>query len=319
VTSPPDAAIPGLETLPAEPHVLTIGNFDGVHRGHQFLISRVIDDARVRRARSLVLTFEPHPTSVLRPDVPFERLTTPEEKQRLLASTGVDDLVVIPFTAEFARLSAEEFLSGILPAGPVAVHVGEGFRFGHGRLGDGNTIRQFGERAGFETHVIPRLRNGEHVISSSAIRTALKQGDIASANTWLGRRYVLRGTVERGAARGRDLGFPTANLHLPANACLPSDGIYAAYARLPNGDQHPYHAMVYVGTRPTFDGGSRIVEANLLDFQGDLYTRELVVEFVAFVRGDARFDSPAALASQMAQDERDTREIFDAQSAEARA
>jgi riboflavin kinase / FMN adenylyltransferase len=310
VTTPNETLNDYFTTLPVEPHVVTIGNFDGVHRGHQFLIQQVIDDARGRGVRGLVITFEPHPTSVLRPDVPFERLTSPATKYRLLSETGVDDVLVLPFSREFAGLSAEDFLTHVLIARPVAVHIGEGFRFGRMRSGDGETIRAFGVQHGFDTHVITRLREGGDMISSSAIRDALKRGAIRDANRWLGRSYSLHGIVEHGAARGRDLGFPTANLSLPATACLPSDGIYAAYVQVPGNDVERHRAMVYVGTRPTFDGGKRVVEANLLDFRGDLYTLELEVSFVDFVRSDATFDSPEALARQMERDEADTRAIF---------
>jgi riboflavin kinase / FMN adenylyltransferase len=314
VTNQAGSAIEVLAALPQVPHVATVGNFDGVHRGHQFLISQVIDDATRRGARSLVVTFEPHPTSVLRPDVRFERLTSADEKLDFIRQTGVDDIAIIPFTTEFASLTADEFL-GVLSDGArtAAVFVGEGFRFGRNRSGDGETIRAFGDQRGFETTIVTRLRDGEQIVSSSAIRDALKRGDIATANHWLGRRFRLHGTVQHGAARGRELGFPTANLLFLEPICLPCDGIYAAYARVPEADSRAYQAMVYIGTRPTFDGGDRIVEANLLDFSGDLYTLNLEIEFVEFVRSDALFTSAEALAAQMGEDEDATREILESQ------
>lgn len=306
-----DAAIHALGQLPRQPHVITIGNFDGVHRGHRYLIQRVIDEAQARSARSLVITFEPHPTQVLRPDVPFQRLTSGDEKLRLIRATTVDDLVVIAFDRSFASLEPDEFLALVTDAAaPMLVFVGEGFRFGRGRAGDGETIRLFGAAHGFDTTVIQRLRDGDTVISSSSVRQALQRGDIASANMLLGRRYRLSGTVEHGAARGRELGFPTANLLLPIDACVPSDGIYAALAHVRGERSSPYWSMVYIGTRPTFDNGDRIVEANLLDFSGDLYTRELEVEFVGRIRGDRAFESPEALTAQMHADETDTRVLL---------
>jgi riboflavin kinase/FMN adenylyltransferase len=300
--------------------VVTIGNFDGVHRGHQYLIQRVIDDARARAARSLAITFEPHPTSVLRPDVPFERLTLPDAKLTEIARTGVDDIVVIPFDREFASLDPEAFLELLANfVQPVAFFVGEGFRFGRGRSGDGATIAAFGAKRGFETTVIPRLQDGDVTISSSSTREALKHGNIARATASLGRRYRLGGTVEHGAARGRTLGFPTANLLLPPNVCVPGDGIYAGFAHGASGAPGARQAMIYIGTRPTFDGGERQVEVNILDFSGDLYTLALEVEFVAWVRGDQAFGSGEALARQMEIDETTSRAILASSSPDARS
>lgn len=313
MTSSSERAEAVIARVPRVPHVVTIGNFDGVHRGHQYLIGRVIEDAARRGARSLVITFEPHPTSVLRPDVPFERLTTPEDKLALIRATGVDDVTVLPFDREFAALEPDEFLTLINDAvQPVSVFVGEGFRFGRGRAGDGESIAAFGDRHGFDTTIIARLRDEGAMISSSSIREALARGDVAQANDFLGRRYRLRGTVEHGAARGRELGFPTANLLVPPGLCVPSDGIYAAYAHVSAPGYGARQAMVYIGSRPTFDNGERMVEVNLLDFSGDLYTLELEAELVAFVRGDATFASAAELARQMQHDETKTRELLSA-------
>jgi riboflavin kinase / FMN adenylyltransferase len=302
-----------LNLLSREPHVVTIGNFDGVHRGHQYLVSRVIEDARVRATRSLIITFEPHPTSVLRPEMHFERLTSADAKLALLRATGVDEVAVIPFDREFAGLEPREFLTLVAEAALLAaVFVGEGFRFGRKRSGDGEAIAAFGDERGFDTTIIARLRDDGAMISSSSIREALSHGDVEQAQGYLGRRYRLRGVVEHGAARGRELGFPTANLLLPDDCCVPGDGIYAAYAHASSVGHGAREAMVYIGTRPTFDGGVRMVEVNLLDFTGDLYTQQLEIEFVAFVRGDARFESAEELAAQMQRDERDTRALLSA-------
>lgn len=293
------------------PHVVTIGNFDGVHRGHQYLIHRVIDEARARGQRSLIITFEPHPTAVLRPDLPFQRLTMPERKLQLLRATGIDEIVVIPFDREFALLEPNEFLSLLAKhIRPVAVFVGSGFKFGRGRAGDGETIDAFGREHGFETTVIPRIQDGDVTISSSSVREALAHGNIARANASLGRRFRLSGTVEHGAARGRALGFPTANLLLPSDVLVPADGIYAGYAHVSDRELGPRAAMIYIGSRPTFDNGERQVEVNILDFQGDLYTLDLEIEFVAWVRGDQTFDSAEALAAQMHDDESTSRAIL---------
>jgi riboflavin kinase/FMN adenylyltransferase len=300
--------VDALRDLSGQPHAVTIGNFDGVHRGHRYLIQKLCDDARSRGIRSLVMTFEPHPTSVLRPDVKLERLTTPAAKLALLESSGVDAVAVVEFTREVAALTPDEFLSIVLEsAKPQSVVIGEGFRFGSRRSGTTDGIEQFGQAHGFDTTVISRLTDDDAMISSTNIRAALHAGDIAKANEMLGRRYRLLGKVEHGQARGRELGFPTANMVMPSDVCIPGDGIYAAYAHLPAGGGGPFQAMVYIGSRPTFDNGDRIVEANILDFSGDIYTQDLETEFVAFVRGDAAFDSPEALMQQMARDEEVTR------------
>ena len=311
MTTAAEAAKAKLAGAGGQPHVVTIGNFDGVHRGHQYLIQQVVDAAQHRSVRSLAITFEPHPGAVLRPDHSPERLATADEKLRLLRATGLDNVVTLEFSREFANLEPVAFLDLVLSTvAPVEVFVGEGFRFGHGRAGDGATIQQFGDRHGFDTTIVTRLRDDEHMISSSNIRAALKAGNVEDASRWLGRRYRLLGTVEHGAARGRELGFPTANLTADAAVCVPGDGIYAALAHLPDAQMSARKALVYVGTRPTFDNGERLVEAYILDFNGDLYTRELEVEFVAFVRGDQTFPSAEALSAQMADDERSAREIL---------
>ncbi len=311
MTTAAEAARTRLLEAGTSAHVVTIGNFDGVHRGHQYLIGRVVDAARRRGVGSLAITFEPHPASVLRPGHSPERLATADEKLALLRDTGLERVVVLEFTREFANLEPDAFLDLVLDTvHPVEVFVGEGFRFGHGRTGDGETIRRFGDRHGFDTSVITRLRDDDMMISSSNVRAALKSGDVASAADWLGRRYRMVGTVEHGAARGRELGFPTANLTVDPLVCIPGDGIYAALAHLPEGQISARKALVYIGTRPTFDNGDRLVEAYILDFDGDLYTRELEVEFVAFIRGDQTFSSPEALSEQMTRDERQAREML---------
>jgi riboflavin kinase/FMN adenylyltransferase len=308
VTQPPKDVIERMAAVSDVPHAVTIGNFDGVHRGHQYLIQRVVERARRDGTRSLVVTFEPHPTSVLRPDHPFQRLTSEDDKRRLLCATGVDDLLVIPFSREFASLEPDEFLTHLAQhVHPTSIYVGEGFRFGRGRSGDGTTIRAFGELHGFDTVILPRLRDGEREISSSAVRTALQSGDVTTAAHALGRRYRLRGVVEHGAARGRELGYPTANLLVQDDLLIPMDGIYAAYAHVEQRHLGPRQSMVYIGSRPMFDGGGTHVEVNILDFAGDLYTLDIEIEFVEFMRGDAVFDSIDDLVRQIALDEERTR------------
>lgn len=308
MTNTSEATYETLANVGSGAHSVTIGNFDGVHRGHQYLVRSVTDDAAERGIRSLVITFEPHPTTVLRPAVTFERLTTPERKLKLIAALGVDDVAVVPFTPDLAALDPDDFLRLVTGAvQPEAVFVGEGFRFGRARSGDGKTIRAFGEVSGFQTHILLRLQDAEDMISSSNIRAALHSGELDNANRWLGRRYRFGGRVEHGAARGRELGFPTANLLVEREVCVPADGIYAALAHLPNSCEVVWQAMVYIGSRPTFDNGERTVEVNVLDFSGDLYTQTLEIELVSRVRGDQKFESADALARQMHADEVDAR------------
>lgn len=310
MTEVPDAAVETLLAIPQVPHVVTIGNFDGLHRGHQYLLSQVVERARAKGVRSLVITFEPHPISVLRPEQVVQRLAPASMKPQLIKSMGIDDLAIIPFTKEFAALSAEEFLDFLREyAHPTDVIVGEGFRFGARRSGDTEILKHYAAEHGFEATIIQRLEFDGQIVSSSHVRACLAAGDVVGAAEALGRRYRLSGTVEHGLARGRDMGFPTANLDVDDDLLIPSDGIYAAYARVRDAEGvHP--AMVYIGTSPTFKARGRTVEAHLLDFHEDLYAREVDVEFVDFVRGDQRFDSADELARQMQQDEEVTRRIL---------
>jgi riboflavin kinase/FMN adenylyltransferase len=308
VNAAPTSAAAALAGAGGGPHVVTIGNFDGVHRGHRYLLGLVRERAERERARAVVVTFEPHPTAVLRPDQPFERLTPVERKVGLLRAAGIDDVLVVPFTREFAALTPDEFLAELTRAlQPVAIYVGEGFRFGARRAGDGDKLRDYAAAHGFDAVVVERLADGDANVSSSTVRAALRRGDLAEAERALGRRYRLRGQVQHGAARGRELGYPTANLELPADACVPMDGIYAAYAHVESQELGPRQAMVYIGPRPMFDNGARFVEVNILDFTGDLYTLELEIEFVKFVRADAVFGSVDELIAQIARDEEATR------------
>lgn len=297
--------------MSAEQHVVTIGNFDGVHRGHQHLLSTVTSRAAERGISSLVLTFEPHPVAVLRPDQAPARITTPTEKISRLRATGIDEVVPVKFDTAFAALSPGEFLAFLVEtACPTDIYVGDGFRFGKMRAGDIETMRRFGRQHGFECHTVEPFSDDEGVISSSRVRSALLSGDVTVATALLGRRYWLGGTVEHGMARGRDLGYPTANLSVPAGLCVPQDGIYAGYARFDSHEDRAHEALIYIGASPTFEDRARVVEVNILDYRGDLYGHELDIEFVAFVRGDRAFESSEALVAQMADDESRSRQIL---------
>lgn len=297
--------------LAGERHALTIGNFDGVHRGHRHLLQQVIAAANARGVQSLVITFEPHPVSVLHPEAAPIRICTPGAKLALLRSAGIDQVVVLPFDRDLASLAPVAFLKLLVSgAHPTDVFVGAGFRFGKQRSGTTEHLDTWGRNHGFETHIVSPLEDDQGVISSSRVRQALLSGDIDGAAELLGRRVRLDGMVEHGMARGRDLGYPTANLHIPPGIGIPADGIYVGYAHLDDRSNGPREALIYVGTSPTFGDRERLVEVYILDYRGDLYSQKLEVEFLAFVRPDMAFANADALVSQIAEDERISREIL---------
>ena len=304
-------AVETLSRLTGVRHVVTIGNFDGVHRGHQHLLSSVTSRAKELGVPSLVVTFEPHPVTVLRPEHAPPRIATPTEKIVRLHAAGIDEVAAIPFDRGFAALSPEEFLTLIVDnACPTDVYVGDGFRFGKMRAGDTGTIQQFGDQHGFDCHTVEPLSDENGVISSSRVRDSLLTGNVAHAASLLGRRYRLVGGVEHGMARGRDLGYPTANLSVPDGLCVPQDGIYAGYARFDGQSKTVHEALIYIGASPTFGDRARLVEVNILDYRGDLYGHELEIEFVAFIRGDQVFGTTGALMAQMVDDETKSRQTL---------
>jgi riboflavin kinase/FMN adenylyltransferase len=273
--------------LPAARRSVALGTFDGVHRGHV----RVIEAARRAGLRTAVVTFDPHPRAVLGGHV--ELLATLERRLELLEQTGVEDVLVLRFDERLAALSADEFAQGILRGiGAEAVVAGETFRFGRGREGDLELL----ERLGFDVRRVPLVEN----VSSSLIRELVHAGDMDRAATALGRPPEVEGIVVRGDGRGRELGFPTANLDVPPDLLVPPDGVYAGWA----GDRR---AAVSIGTNPHFDGVERRVEAHLLDFDGDLYGERLVVGLWSLVREQRRFDSLEELVAAIADDVERTR------------
>lgn len=293
------------------PSAVTIGNFDGVHRGHQMLLGFVVERARELGVRPLVVTFEPHPVSVLRPDRPMPRVSLPSLKLQAIRRCGVSDIVVVPFDQEFASLDAGEFLDLIYEhVNPHEIIVGQEFHFGRGRSGDGDFIKQYARDHGFSARIVERLEDDGTVVSSSRVREAISSGSVAVAEELLGRRFRLRGVVERGFARGRELGYPTANLMVVGELLVPDAGIYSGYVHVLNGRQDPRQGLIYIGTSPTFEPRDRTVEAHILDFDGDLYARNIEIEFVSRIRGDEKFESVEALLDQIRRDEEATREIL---------
>jgi riboflavin kinase/FMN adenylyltransferase len=287
---------------------VTVGNFDGVHRGHQALVAAVVARARRSSGTAVVLTFDPHPARVLARDRAPAALTTPDQKHELLAALGVEVLVLLPFTTELAALAPEEFVDRVLVRALQARHVavGEGFRFGRGRSGDGALLARLGVELGFTFEALPPVLDGERPVSSSRVRDALAAGDVTSAERLLGRTYFVDARVVRGDGRGRTIGVPTANLE-SANEILPARGVYAGRLRLPEGSWHP--AVVNRGLRPTFGGETETLEAHLLDFDGELYGAEVRLSFVARLREERRFPGQQALVSQIAEDVRQARAL----------
>ena len=282
---------------------LAVGNFDGVHRGHQALVALAVQDARAAGGTSVVLTFDPHPSRVLSPDRAPTSLMTLGQKAEILAGLGVDRLAVLPFTVELSRREPDEFARDVLQGALAArvVAVGSSFRFGRGRTGDLATLRRLGDALGFRVHgQRPVLARGGP-ISSTRIREALSRGDVDAARDLLGRRFFVDGAVVRGDGRGRGIGIPTANLDV-MNETVPGGGVYACWCRVLGEASPPRPAAVNVGRRPTFGGAVTIVEAHLLDFDADLYGRTLRVEFEERLREERKFPGPEALVAQIRSD-----------------
>ncbi len=306
--------------------VVTIGNFDGVHLGHQAVLKLVKERVALHRGTVVVLTFDPHPLRVLAPEVELRFLSDPEEKLALLAVEGVDVVVRLPFTREFAAQTPEEFMVRVLceGLGTRELFVGQNFRFGKGRQGTIQTLLEAGPRLGFTTQPIsPVLVNGAPV-SSTRIRDLVQEGSMGQAAALLGRPYALSGRVVRGTQRGGGLGFPTANFLPPEGRVLPLDGVYATQLRMEAGGaqvsgsagdgrspakvgSQVLDAVTYIGTRPTFGAGARLIETHLLDGEQVLYDREVRVVFYERLREDQTFESAELLARQIAEDVARTR------------
>jgi riboflavin kinase/FMN adenylyltransferase len=279
---------------------LAIGNFDGVHRGHQALLAATREAARKLAIPAGTVVFEPHPREFFQPDKPHFRLTPLPLKLRLLADLGLNLAVVLAFDRSLAGLLAEDFIARVLVEGLGVRHVviGHDFRFGKGRGGDSEVLQRAGAVHGFGVTVVSQVGEAGEVFSSSAIRAELAQGDVQGAGQVLGWWWRVSGKVISGAKRGTGLGFPTANIALDPGTAL-GHGIYAVRVHV-DGAQHA--AAAYLGTRPTFDDGAPVLEVFLLDFDGNLYGREIEVEFIDFIRPDRRFDSAEALQAQMDRD-----------------
>ena len=306
-----------IDSLPSLDHpVVTVGTYDGVHLGHQEILREVRRKTKVRNGTSVVLTFEPHPQTVVAPESAPFLLTTKTERIALLEKKGIDETLFLPFDAEMARLDAGEFVRKILVdgIGAEAVVLGTNHAFGRGRSGNVRSLKRFGEQFGFEVVAVPSLIVDGAPVSSTRIRAALTAGDIDEANECLGRPYRLAGTVIHGRGLGRTLGVPTANLEPPQGRLVPANGVYACRAEVEGGEVWP--AVTNVGVRPTIAAKGLTVEAHLLGFEGDLYGQRLALDFIAWLRDEEIFPSLNALVEQVRRDVEQARRILEGLSAD---
>lgn len=297
----------GDQVASESPSVITIGAYDGVHRGHQAVISQVRELAESMGCRSVVVTFDRHPASVVRPESAPKLLIDMEQKLELLAETGVDATRVVTFDDAKAQMTADEFAREILIKGlqTKVIVVGEDFHFGYRRQGNVQMLRELGGELGFRVEpvkLIPRPDGVEEPVSSTAIRRALAGGQVETAAQLLGRPFEIRGEVVHGDQRGRTIGFPTANIAVPQTMCLPADGVYAG--RFINQAGQAHMCAINLGRRPTFVEHSdhSLLEAHLLDFDGDLYGQRARVTFEKFLRSERKFDGLESLRTQLTED-----------------
>ena len=298
-----------------DPRVATIGFFDGVHRGHCFLIHQVCDEAQRRGMRSMLVTFPEHPARVLRPEVTMSLLTSADEKKRLLRATGIDEVAMLPFTRELSAMSARDFMEHVLlqQFNVRVLVIGYDHRFGHNRSEGFEDYVKIGKAIGMDVVQALPLSGGDGGgLSSSAIRRSLQEGRVEDARTMLGYDYCVSGTVVRGFHVGTEIGFPTANVQPDSSdKLIPMNGVYAVEAVLSTKNEGRLLGMLNIGTRPTLDNGSdRSIEVHLFDFHDDLYGASVQVRFLHFIRKEKKFGSLAELQEQLQHDERACRELL---------
>lgn len=287
----------------------TIGTFDGVHRGHRFLLDQVIRLARADGGRSVVVTFSNSPRSVIEPTFVPSYLTTNSEKRRLLFDFGIDDVTIKPFTTDLMKLSARQFMQQVLhdELGITTLVIGYDHRFGYNRAEGFNDYVRYGKEMGIEVVLANEYQFDGKEVSSSAIRQAVSSGNISMANDLLGYHYSIEGQVINGFHIGRTIGYPTANIQLPNNKLVPADGVYAVTVML---DREEYNGMLNIGHRPTFDNGQRSIEVHLLDFNRDIYSERIQLRFAERIREEKRFGSIEELKAQISKDEHQIRMIL---------
>ena len=293
--------------------VLTVGTFDGVHAGHRAILDTVVRKAKEREARSVLVTFDPHPRNIINPgEAGIKLLTTIQERSEILNELGIDQMVVIPFDRDFSLLSSEEFVRDIIyeKIGVSEFVIGYDHQFGRNREGTIETIETIGQELGFDAYVVSRREVGEQTVSSTAIRKAISGvGDVKKAAEFLQRPYRLNGTVIHGEKRGKEIGYPTANIKPEhPQKVIPKDGVYAVRVRVMD---NWFKGMMNIGTRPTFDETIRTLEVNLFDFDENIYGNEVQVRFFDRIRDEVKFDGVNELIRQLQQDEKDARELPD--------
>ena len=289
--------------------IVALGNFDGFHLGHQAVVGRAVARAFHERRPVVVATFDPHPVRFFKPDLPPFRLTTLDQRERLFAQAGADAMLVFEFGGALASMDAEEFIAEVLAKCVAAAGVvtGDDFTFGKGRTGDVELLKSLGEKHGVIAETVPQVLIDGVRVSSGRIREALIAGDSGTATKLLSRDYAIEGVVQHGDARGRELGYPTANLVL-GDYQRPKYGIYAVRAILDDGSEHP--GVANLGVRPTFDPPQELLETHLLDYSGDLYGRRMEVALHAFIRAELKFESVDALVEEMRKDEAAARRLL---------
>jgi len=292
--------------------VLTVGTFDGVHEGHKVLIKAVVERAEELSARSVIVTFDPHPRDIINPGADgIKLLSTLPERCELLADLGINEMIVIPFDRDFSLLTSEEFIRDVIykKIGVKEFIIGYDHQFGKDREGTIETVRSLGEELGFQANVISRQEVENQTVSSTSIRKALQvEGDAEKAAKFLGRYYILHGTVVHGEKRGGKIGFPTANVHVDqAKKIIPRKGVYAVWIRV-DGEYHP--AMMNIGKRPTFDREELTVEVHIFDFKKDIYGKEVHTQFVRRLRDEKKFSGADQLKKQLEKDKADAKKIL---------
>jgi riboflavin kinase/FMN adenylyltransferase len=294
---------------PLKGAIVALGNFDGFHLGHQAVVSRAVARAFHERRPVIVATFDPHPVRFFKPDVPPFRLTTLDQRKTLFAHAGADAMLVFEFGAEIASMDAEAFVADVLAKriGAAGVVTGDDFSFGKGRTGDAALLSKVGAQHQIGAEAVAQVVLDGERISSGRIREALIAGDTATATHMLTRDYAIAGVVQRGDRRGRELGYPTANLEL-GDYLRPKYGIYAVRVTLDDGTEHP--GVASLGVRPTFEPPQELLEAHLFGFEGDLYGREIGVALHAYIRDERKFDGVDALVAEMRNDEATARKLL---------
>jgi riboflavin kinase/FMN adenylyltransferase len=300
----------GLEDIkkPLENRIVTIGNFDGVHKGHQELMRLAVEKGKKTGYKTLAVTFDPHPIKFIKPEKHPPIITLREQKAELIKNTGIDEVLTIEFSKDFANLTASEFIENILvkKLGVKAVIVGNDYMFGKNRKGDTELLKKYGEKYGYEVIIPEWITLGTKRISSTLIREAVETGDLESARSMLGRDYQIRGKVVHGRNRGNKLGFPTANLDLLDELC-PAMGVYAV---VPEIDGKKYQGVANIGYSPTFDDHKFTVEVHFLDFTEDLYGKKIKVNFIERLRGEKKFSGIEELSDQITKDVKNARQIL---------